>query len=313
MDRSIKLIEKNQDKLKSCGICLGLIKPMLPIIKCKCGKIYHDTCASRVNLCPVCGKKLITADIDKMIRDAIEHSKSNNIDRSIEIYDEILTLNEGKEEYALFNKGVLLFNKGNYSQSRDCFERTLSIRPDFIFSMINIAAIDMMEGDDRNAFKRLKKVIELDPKNKQAVYNMGLILQYEGEYDEAIKLFMELIKLDPNDYLCLTMMAESYLNVMDIPRAKAVIEDALRINDDHYLSHYIIGRIAFLEGDTTRAIKSFHKSLTLNKTHIPSIISMIKINISINKIHNAFKGLQQLIEIDPKNKDISILKRSIMI
>jgi len=41
-----------------CDICLGVIKPDLPSVLCGCGKQFHNSCAMRVESCPVCGKGL---------------------------------------------------------------------------------------------------------------------------------------------------------------------------------------------------------------------------------------------------------------
>ena len=38
----------------TCKICFGVVKSGLPIVKCKCGKRYHFTCAERVGECPSC-------------------------------------------------------------------------------------------------------------------------------------------------------------------------------------------------------------------------------------------------------------------
>ena len=38
----------------TCRICLGVIKGGLPLIRCSCGRQYHDTCALRVGICPSC-------------------------------------------------------------------------------------------------------------------------------------------------------------------------------------------------------------------------------------------------------------------
>jgi tetratricopeptide (TPR) repeat protein len=50
----------NQFVTKSvrCHICLGTIKSGLPLVRCECGKTYHETCASRVGECPNCGRDL---------------------------------------------------------------------------------------------------------------------------------------------------------------------------------------------------------------------------------------------------------------
>jgi len=41
-----------------CDICLGMIKPDLPSVLCGCGKQFHNSCAMRVERCPMCGKEL---------------------------------------------------------------------------------------------------------------------------------------------------------------------------------------------------------------------------------------------------------------
>jgi predicted amidophosphoribosyltransferase len=41
-----------------CDICLGMIKPDLPSVLCGCGKQFHNSCAMRVEKCPICGKEL---------------------------------------------------------------------------------------------------------------------------------------------------------------------------------------------------------------------------------------------------------------
>jgi cytoskeletal protein RodZ len=42
------------DESATCNICLGAIKTGLPVVKCTCGKKYHDSCAARVGECPNC-------------------------------------------------------------------------------------------------------------------------------------------------------------------------------------------------------------------------------------------------------------------
>lgn len=41
-----------------CDICLGVIKKDLPSVLCGCGKQFHNSCAMRVETCPICGKEL---------------------------------------------------------------------------------------------------------------------------------------------------------------------------------------------------------------------------------------------------------------
>ncbi len=39
-----------------CNVCFGVIKPGLTVLKCSCGKKYHEACAGRIGSCPACGQ-----------------------------------------------------------------------------------------------------------------------------------------------------------------------------------------------------------------------------------------------------------------
>jgi len=42
-----------------CTVCFGKFKPNSEIVKCECGAMFHKSCATRVKVCPNCGRKLI--------------------------------------------------------------------------------------------------------------------------------------------------------------------------------------------------------------------------------------------------------------
>jgi len=45
-----------------CPICKGQIKTGFTIVKCSCGRDFHELCASRVGRCPVCFRPIETSD-----------------------------------------------------------------------------------------------------------------------------------------------------------------------------------------------------------------------------------------------------------
>jgi hypothetical protein len=66
------------DESTTCNICLGVIKTGLSVIKCTCGKKYHDSCANRVGICPSCDTDLSNPTVldadepDEMTDDDLE-------------------------------------------------------------------------------------------------------------------------------------------------------------------------------------------------------------------------------------------------
>ncbi|MEW5760876.1 MAG: hypothetical protein AB1779_08940, partial [Candidatus Thermoplasmatota archaeon] len=53
-------VEPAVRKAIRCYICLGSIKPTLPLVRCVCGKTYHESCANRVMECPNCNRVIIS-------------------------------------------------------------------------------------------------------------------------------------------------------------------------------------------------------------------------------------------------------------
>ena len=60
------------DKSVPCGICLGSIKTGLMAIKCKCGKLYHESCGVRVGECPKCSRKFNLEKMAKLEEDELD-------------------------------------------------------------------------------------------------------------------------------------------------------------------------------------------------------------------------------------------------
>ncbi len=56
--KDIEPMLTSSDSSVTCRICLGVIKGGLPLLRCGCGRQYHDTCALRVGTCPSCDLNL---------------------------------------------------------------------------------------------------------------------------------------------------------------------------------------------------------------------------------------------------------------
>jgi len=39
-----------------CGICAGALTPITAAIRCACGSVHHQSCLSRAQQCPNCGR-----------------------------------------------------------------------------------------------------------------------------------------------------------------------------------------------------------------------------------------------------------------
>jgi hypothetical protein len=49
----------------ACTVCMGEITDLKEAIRCKCGQLYHKSCASKVATCPACGNDLEVTEEDE--------------------------------------------------------------------------------------------------------------------------------------------------------------------------------------------------------------------------------------------------------
>jgi uncharacterized membrane protein len=78
---------KLEDRSVSCGICLGTIKAGLMAIKCKCGKLYHESCGVRVGECPKCDRKFKLEKLAKVEEEMKELEEFEESELSTEDYE----------------------------------------------------------------------------------------------------------------------------------------------------------------------------------------------------------------------------------
>jgi len=74
--RSISILSRADGSTK-CSICLGLIKRSLPRIECRCGIRFHQSCAVRVGICPLCGEEIDIPPSAVSVIDAAEEPIRN--------------------------------------------------------------------------------------------------------------------------------------------------------------------------------------------------------------------------------------------
>ncbi len=86
---------------------------------------------------------------------------------------------------AYYNIGLLQQRLGNNKEAKKAYEKTSEMRPDMAAPIVNIARMQIAEGDLEGAEKTLLKVIDdkngIEPYNAEANLNMGMIYRHRGE------------------------------------------------------------------------------------------------------------------------------------
>jgi tetratricopeptide (TPR) repeat protein len=106
------------------------------------------------------------------------------LDSALEFYEKALEFTP-EDTYALFNKGQVLINKGNFEDAKTVFETLLGLDendPEVIYSL----SVCQQELDDAdNARESITKVLEINTRHIDANFKMGGFLADDGEFFDA--------------------------------------------------------------------------------------------------------------------------------
>lgn len=181
------------------------------------------------------------------------------------------------ESERLYNKmGALYYQTGNYKQSINYFNKTISSlskdRPDyrelFVQYNINLGAVYFKLKDYEQAMAIYKELLPFNSTSQPLIlHNMGTVYMETGDYHRALHT---LFPLSYNQQVKLTDLARLYLNLQQRDSAKFYLDSAVTLNQKingtrknitHGLTLKYYGDYFMAQHDYEKAISFYQQSV----------------------------------------------------
>ena len=98
----------------------------------------------------------------------------------------------------LVKNGDEAYKKQQYTEALDYYTKAVVYAPQDKFTMLKIANIYKLTGNNTKALSFYDKLLSIDKDNSDAYFNKGLVLANQKNYDDAIKCFERVIQLSPD-------------------------------------------------------------------------------------------------------------------
>jgi tetratricopeptide (TPR) repeat protein len=108
-----------------------------------------------------------------------------------------------------------------------------------------------------------RHVIELDPKNLDALRGLGNVHFDREEYPAAVESYARYLELKPDDNGVRTDLGTMYLYDGDDDKAIAEYRKVIAREGGFYQAHFNLGIAYAKKGDTTQALEAFNKAKSL--------------------------------------------------
>jgi TolB-like protein/cytochrome c-type biogenesis protein CcmH/NrfG len=183
----------------------------------------------------------------------------------------------------LYFQGMAHLHKGmapdHVAKARDFFERALSLDPDNVDALVNIATLDglraiNLSGDRAEllsfAEKALTKALALAPNHAMAHSSMALVLSFSNRAAQALSEAERALALDRNLAFANTAIGQAKLCLGRAEEAEAAVREAIRLSPRDpwsYAWYFVAGIAALCLGDAAGAENWLRQSIETNRNY----------------------------------------------
>ena len=176
-----------------------------------------------------------------------------------------------------FDKGVAALAEGGKEKitfAVRCFEKAVSIYPQFIEARLKLGTAHMDLGEWLKAEKELRATIDVDAKAFNAFFALGEVYLRQNKIAEAEKVLVQGLAIQDASYLGHLNLARVYWEqareIKDLAQAKPALEKsyeevkrALTLNPDLASAHLLKGNLLLRVSRTADALIEFGEYLRL--------------------------------------------------
>ena len=253
-------------------------------------------------------------DIEKLLKQAKNLAIKGKLDKSLElfkkIYEQYPSHPDAPIEIARIN-----FMIGNKKEAEKWLEKGLSIEPEHLEGL-TIKAISLLsENKFEEAGKILKKLAKRAPKNERVLYHLGIYYRVNNNLKRAKKLFEEVLKINPKNLLAKTELGQVLVGLNELGQAERIFQDIIKDNPK-YLKGYIgLGRLYLKVKQFEEAERVFKKGLSKIKNSVELIEELLNLKLLLGNYDEAMELAKKLIELRNSYNDylklgmVAILKK----
>ncbi|MGD9168507.1 MAG: tetratricopeptide repeat protein [Candidatus Thiodiazotropha sp.] len=204
---------------------------------------------------------------------------------------------ESKQKY--FDRGMELFNQGNFTKARLEIKNVLQIDPKDANAYYMFGQIEEKDENWPKAYALYLRATELDPKHVDAQVHLGTIFALSGETEKALIAADKALSVKPNN--AAAMVLKGFVKAKMGEKDAAIIDILGVIESDpsNVEASSLLAALYADQGEMERAIQIAKDSLTLHSDRVASYLLLARLYAQAEKHDEVVKILADLIRSKP--------------
>ncbi len=150
------------------------------------------------------------------------------------------------------------------------------------------------------AVANLRKALELDPDNSEAMKYLGVTYMHQGEFQLARQQLEAGIALHPGDAELYARLSASLIGLEQYDEAVTQAETSLGIDPNNYWGLSALGMAFYYLGDLGRAIPSFERAIRVDPRHHQGYTDLGNAYFQSRSWYRARDNYEQALELIPE-------------
>ena len=202
-----------------------------------------------------------------------------------------------KQSY--FDRGMELYNQGNYTKARLEFKNVLQIDPKDADAYYMFGLLEEKEENWRKAFSLFFRAVELKPEHQDAQVHLGTIYVLAGETDKALEAAEAVLKTTPDHSQALVLRGFALAKSGENDAAIEDVLNAFSSDPGNVEAASLLSALYADRGELDRAIKIAKDSLDLHKDRVASYLLLARLHAKANDDKAVIQVLTDLIQSNP--------------
>lgn len=224
-----------------------------------------------------------------------------------------------KKAYDAYKKGIDCYNRLNFSDAIEHFERVRSegsMKKTLEFKLAtfycglayrNLGIVQFTKNNNEDALSYFRKAQQCNPGHIDLNYFIGICLNNIGQFKEAMAFFKTIQEIEPWNVPNKLKMAVILHNLKMWGNAEKICRSLLEKNPNFADIHFHLGMSLMSQGKTEGAIDSFRKAVHINPNYINAGIKLGITLASVGQLNEAYDQLHRIIEKNPEYADVLYL------
>ena len=200
---------------------------------------------------------------------------------------------------AHYSLGLMLLRETKLPEAMIQFENVLRLNPENMQAHHYLAVMALHEEQLDKAKQHLETILQYNPEKVETLVNMGVLLLKKQRAQEAINYFSKALALDNTHIEARNNLAATFMHHDRYENALQHYSVLLETEPDNIEYLYNSGVAQMALGHLSEARQCFHRILSMNANHHPSLNNLAAIAIRLEEPEKAMQFLKKALEEKP--------------